>query len=542
MSSSKRTGIGKLADQRLDADARENARYCDLQLELLDEKTGEVLGVFGGKWDRLRKDFDGSAKRSKKITLHEGQLDAARWFDRWIESYLSGESDEPKIFDSVFYGGRRGGKSALAFAIVVAFAVTVPGATVWVVVPSELYLTEPQAYLEAIMPKEWYEQLGAPHWTYYLANGSTITIRSAHVPRKLKQGKADFIMLNEGQAIPNQSYDTLSASIVDVGSMILTATNPPDVGDPGDWVSNVVAGAERGDMEHAKAFFFDPEMNPHIDQTALRALAQKYDPHTYDVQIRGLFLLTPDTVLHTWNKKDNERPIPELAGADCTREFTKFFEGIELDDIISVDVQKYPWIAAVRFRAFRNPMAPNDMEQAFMWAVGEAFVDQGDEIDCADAMIKAGCDVDRTLVIMDASCDWQQAQREVAKQRPLFKGKGSMDMFRGRGFVHVVPPDPNMASNPDVADRCRAANARIGSKSGGRFVFADPKRAPLTIASIRHWKTKAGGMPSRTSKHAHGGDCISYAIWRFFPRRGEKTKVDITAIKRFSGRDRLKGF
>lgn len=537
--SRERTAVSKLADQRLDEGARESARFCDLQVEFRDELSGDCLAVFGGRWDRLAKKYlDGEAKRSKVVRLHVGQVDPARWFNDWLGTYLEGDyTNAQKIFDAAFYGGRRGGKSALAFACLVAFACAVPGSTVWIVVPSELYYNEPRAYLEAIMPREWYQ---STQTEYFLVNGSTITIRSGHVPRKLKQGKADLILINEGQAVPQQSYDTLSASIVDVGGMIITTANPPDVGDPGMWVADLVTKAERGDLLFAKAFFFDPEQNPHIDQDALRALAQKYDEHTYNVQIRGMFLLTPDTVLHAWNRRDNELAMPALG--ECTAAFTKYFEGVALDDIVAVDVQSYPWIAAVRFRAFRNPLAPDDMTQAYLWAVGEAFIDQGDEIECAKQLIEAGCSPESTLVIMDASCDWQQAERAADKQRPLYRGKGSMDMFRGAGFRHVVPPDQSMAANPEIADRCRAANARIGNKAGGRFVFADPQRAPKTIISIRHWKTKAGGKPSRTSKHAHGGDCFSYAIWRFFPRRGEKTKVDVVSIKRFGGRDRLKGY
>lgn len=475
------------------------------------------------------------------VELHPGQTEAALFFHEWMRGYSSGDlKGEPKIFDALLAGGRRSGKSLFMFAAVVAFAVSFEKTTSWCVVPSENYLTEPCDYLEAIMPRHWYESLGAPHWTYYLPNGSRIIIRSAHVPRKLKQGKADFVAINEGQAVVDQSYNTLSASIVDVGGLILSAANPPDVGDPGEWVAKLAIETDRGDREHAKFFFMDPLLNPHIDQDALAALAEKMDQHTFDVQVRGKFLLHPDAVLHSWDRKANELATPALG--ECTREFTKFFEGQEHDDIVTVDVQSYPWIAAVRLRAFRNPLAPENMELAYLWGVGESFIDQGDEIECAQDMISQGVDPETALVIMDASCDWQQAVRAEEKQISKYRGKGSMDMFRGEGFRHVVPPDPRMDANPEIADRCRAANSRIGTKSGHRFVFIDPKKCPKTVEAIRMWKRKSTGMPSRQSKAAHGGDALTYAIWRFFPRRDEKVKVEVQTLKRFSGRDRMKGF
>ena len=538
-----RTALAKLADQQLDEGARESARYVDLCLDFFDENTGEWFASFGGRWDRLEKRYvEAEPERAARKAFHVGQVDAARWFDDWLGKYQANDfGDEPRIFDAVFYGGRRGGKSDLGWAALVAFAISVPNSICFVVVPSESYYGEPANELEAFMPREWYEPFGDPP-TYVFPNGSRIEIRSGHIPRLLKQGRVDFVVVHEGQALIKQAYDTISASIVDTGGLVITTCNPPDVGDPGEWVADVVAKVERGDMPHAKAWFFDPENNPHINQEGLRALADKYDAHTYDVQIRGMILLTPDTVLHSWSRNENERPMPGVA--DCTREFTKFFEGTEYDDIVGVDVQSYPWIAAVRFRAFRNPLAPADMDQALLWGIGEAFVDKGDEVDVAHELISAGCSTLSTLVVVDASCFWQQAQRNEQQQRTEYRGKGSADMFMGEGFRWVVPPDPASRENPAIAERCRAANSRIGTKSGVRRVLVDPKRCPLTVESIRKWKTRPNGMPSRSAKWAHGGDAMTYVIWRFFPRRVEKRSVEIKTNlpRRLEGRDRLKGW
>lgn len=535
-----RTALSKLADQQLDAGARESARYVDLQLDFFDEASGEWFASFGGKWDRLDKTYAGDAASGLRLAFHAGQVEAARWFDEWMACYQAGDFGEAaRIFDVVFYGGRRGGKSHLGWAALIAFAISVPGVICFVVVPSESYFGEPANELEQLLPREWYTTYGDPP-TYVFPNGSMIAIKSGHIPRLLKQGRVDFVLIHEGQALIKQSYDTISASIVDTGGLIVTTCNPPDVGDPGEWVADIVTECDRGARQHARAWFFDPEMNPHIDNAALRALAEKYDEYTYNVQIRGQILVRPDTVLHSWNRRENERAMPALG--ECTEDFTKHFEGQAFTDIVAVDVQNYPWIAAVRCRAFRNPLAPDDMDKAFLWGIGESFIDQGDEIGCATDLMSQGCSGISTLVVMDASCDWQQAQRDPAKQRDNFRGRGSMDMFRSVGFRHVVPPDPNMKANPDVADRCRAANARIGTKAGSRFLFIDPDKCPMTAQSIRKWKTRPGGLPSRTSKHAHAGDSITYLVWRFFPRRGETSKVEVKTIKRFGARERMKGF
>lgn len=536
---------------------RERAPSLDLRLIVVDEHDDKQIFSVGGRWLTAHEDADGNKipgryleehetigpRRERVIRLHVGQLGAAHFFDEWLRDHLDGiDRPETRVFDLAFSGGRRGGKSSLMFVLGVAYALAVPGAIISVKAASDAYYSEPIRYLEAIMPTSWYRSLGAPHWTYYLANGSIIKIESGHTAKRQKQGEADLILINEGQAIPPTAYTTMSASIVDRGGLLISASNPPDVGDPGEWVTNLVLGADRGDLPNARHFFFDPLDNPHINQAALEALRFKMGPHEFDVQVRGKFLATPDSVLYSWDRRENERPMPLLG--DCTAEFTKFFEGREYTDIVSVDVQNFPWIAAVRWRAFRDPLSPTDMERCSLWGVGEAFVDQGDEVDCAlilkkEIGVEAG---ERTLVVMDASCDWQQMQRKEELQRTEFRGKGSMDMFRACGFRHVVPPDTQARDNPDIKDRCRAGNARIGTKAGSRHLFADPRACPKTVESILRWKTRPDGTPSRHSRAAHGGDCVTYVVWRFFPRRVQQLSTDVTAIKRFQGRDRLKGY
>lgn len=292
-------------------------------------------------------------------------------------------------------------------------------------------------------------------------------------------------------------------------------------------------------MPYARHFFFDPYNNPHADHVALDALKDKMDPHTFEVQIRGRFLLPPDSVLHAWERTANERARPVPGGhRDITREITQRTQGKAFDDIVGVDVQNYPWIAAIRCRFYEDPLhrGSTNPDHALLWAVGEAYIDQGDEVDCAKVLHEQGCGYDKTLIITDASCDWQQQQREKSLQRDKYKGAGSMAMFRGEGYRRVVPPDDDMDANPRILDRVRAANARIGAKSGARRVFADPRKCERTVTSVRKWRNvKSTGLPSRHSKHAHGGDALTYVIWRFFPRRREIDTVDVTTLSRSNG-------
>ena len=530
--------VTRTAERRRDAVGHASARCSDLQLDLVDYE-GQLLCRVGGRYDRALCDYVGNATTSRIIRMHPGQVEPALWFDRWLAAHLAGETlDGDTITDCLLVGGRRSGKSVFGVAAACCYAVAVPGSIVWLIAPSEGFYEELIGYVESMLPREWYESLGAPHWTYFLSNGSRLVLRSGHTPGKLKKGRADFVLINEGQQFKEQSYTTVSASIVDVGGLVMTAANPPDVGDEGEWVAEATAETERGERPGSKFFFFDPSKNPEISHTHLESLADKMSEHEYDVQIKGLFRLPPDAVLYAWNKTANEARPPDIG--DVTGAFTRKFEGREYRDLVSIDVQNFPWIAAIRARAYRHPLDPR-IESSILWVIGEAYVDRGDEVDCANQLKAMGCDPESTLVVMDASCMWQQQQRDASKQRSEYRGRGSMDVMRGEGFRYVVPPDPKMKANPDIIDRCRGANARIGTKSGQRYVMADPWRAPLTIDSVRAWRTRSG-KPSRHARAAHGGDALTYLIWRFFPRR-ETSNVESRKMKRrFTGAARLKGF
>lgn len=540
-----RSSVDRVVQQRLSEAAHASARYCDLQVDIVDERDNRLVARLGGRWDRKTKEYVGDAARSRVIRLHVGQLEFADWFcNKWLDAHLGGwDDDDEPIYTALVAGGRRGGKTFLLTALSVAYAAAVPGAIVWIVLPSDVegYGEEIMNYVEQLMPREWYAQLGAPHWRYDLANGSVIRFLSGFSSGKLKKGTASLVFMNEAQQIGASSYNNVRASIADEGGLVIAAANPPDAGDKGTWVADIAAAAETKTKPNVRSFFIDPLQNPHIDYAALESLRDSMDEHEFDIQIRGMFLLPRNVVLHSWDRTKNERVRPELG--DITERFTKRYEGRAYRHVVSIDVQKFPWMVATVAHAFANPDAPDNLDEALLWFDDEVFIENGDEVDIARALIERGYDPSTTLVVCDASGDYQQAERREQFQRPQYKGKGSWDMLRGEGFRHIVGPDPDMAKNPEIVERVRAANARIGTKSRKRFVFADPHRCPRLVQTIAQWRN-VNGMPSRRSQFAHAGDTMTYLIWRFFPRRKQTSgSFTMKVIKRrFDGGSRTKGF
>jgi hypothetical protein len=540
-----RKSIATVADQRL-AEADHPGNQCvDLQVDIVDEDTDELIARWGGRWDRRAKRYVGDAPKARVVRVFGEQKAAVRAFDRWLAELTSGErDDEDWLGEIVMAGGQRSGKTALLITKAIGLAVAVPDAIVWIVTPSEGFYSEPIAYLEQLMPRDWYVSLGWPHWCYTLPNGSTIVMRTAHRAGRLKQGKATAVFINEAQQVSEEGYATLLGRVFDDGGIVVSAANPPDVGDKGTWLTDYASACKRGGRDHAAFYHFHPEKNPHVDQRRILAAKSRMDPRTYAIQIGGEFRGLPDQVLYTWDPTFNERSVPQLG--DITGQLTRRSVGRPYKRVIGVDVQMYPWIVGVEFRFFANADDPGNHEAAISWICGEYFIDQGDELVAGAMMVKQlakqGVKPEETLIVIDASCFHQQAIRDEDKQRPEFKTKGSAHMFMSLGF-RVVEPDKHYKRNPDVRDRCRSAASRICTEDEQRLVFADPELAPRTCESTPKWRyNKSTGMPSRSSKHAHGGDALTYVLWRFFPRRRKAGKVEITTVSTLQGRNRTKGY
>ncbi len=549
-----RNALTALIEQRRREADRASDRFVDLRLDFLLEDelgcaTDEVLLSVGGRWDRRRRCTLDEPSRSRVVGVHRGQEAPVRWFDEWLAQHLAGD-DRPaseRTYSMLLAGGQRSGKTHIGCHLGVAYALACPESIVWIVCPSDKDFEEVLDLLASLTPRSWIaKQLGAPWWRIELANGSKIVLRSGFVPDKLKKGRADLIVMNEAQQIRERAFVICRGRIATSSGLVIVCANPPD--DPiGQWVGTFAVEAQQG-LRQAVYFHLDPLDNPHIDVGPLLALAKEIDQRTFDIEIRGMFLGAKDAVLYNWSRVENERAPP--ATGEITRDFLKWAEHREYDRIVGVDVQRHPHIASVEFRFWENEFAL-DGDARFRWchmyATAEITLDAADEEDLAQAWLELGWDPERTLIVCDASGEWQFAERDPKKLKELrdrVKGRGSFDVFRRAGFRHVVKPDRAMEKNPDVIERCRSATARISTKAPGpfgqRFLFSDPRNRELNNA-LRSWPTK-NGAPMRVSKYAHRGDAFTYPVHRLFPRRESRDKVEVKIVQRREGGKRFKGW
>lgn len=523
-------------------------RWIDLGL-VVETPSGETILDVGGRWDRRTKEYVGEAEHVRTLTVHPGQVEACKFFAGWLDRYQRGDHLPPdeRFYSLILSGGQRAGKSWLGVCVfAAAFAIAVPGSYVWIVCPTDSDFEEVEDMIEATLPAEWftYQKTKA---RIEVGNGARIVFRSAHKPESLKKGRCDLPIMNECQQQLEKAFAICRARIADTGGMVIGCANPPDTF-KGEWVGDWVAEADSGQRQ-AKHFWLDPFDNPHIDHAPLRALQNELDPRTFDSEVLGKFLSIGDAVFYNWDRLLNEVTLGRLAERlevtdlrEITHEVTRHVFGKQYDRVLGVDVQRRP-MASIELRFFENPLAPLGSKGDAWWrwciaVVTNEVILEGDEADLALEWLEVGWEPDKTMIICDASAKWQFAERDPTKVQRLreeIKGRGSWDVFRTMGFKNLRNPDPSMERNPELIERIRATTARIRTKVAGPYgqvFFYALAHCKLTCKAIRSWPN-LHGKPSRSSKHAHVGDAVTYPMHHIFTRR-VSTHVDggVTVVKR----------
>ncbi len=504
-------------------------RLVDLRLDF--ELDGQGLLSVGGVWDRRLADFDGEADTGAVVRVHPGQRRAVEWFATWLDAHAERrdnppaidadayeiDSDPTRVYSALFAGGRRAGKTYVAVGLIAgAYAVRFPGAIAWMVSPSEPKHDELRRYVHGLLPREWIDRETNDGWE--LCNGSRILLKSAHNAEGLKEGKANIVLLNEGQMMSERAYTIARGAIVDSSGIVIVCANPPVEAKDQQWVAEFAAEAASGKRE-AVYMEFNPLQNPHIDRRALLAMSAELDERTYAIEVLGQFRGPKDAVAWNWVRKENELAPPADYTDVTAMIMAEMGEGPGIEAVPGLDVQRFPYIGGPIYRLFVPPGVRATPDTVLAWIVDEVVLDGGDEVAYCEELEAKGYTPATTMIVCDASGRYQHSRRRSTDSAPPeWKGRGSFDIIRGAGYYRIKPPDRKQNRNPQIVDRMRAFTSLICTTGGERRLFADPDRAPRTCEAIRDWRT-VHGAPSRTSDFAHLGDGASYPIVRLFPRR-----------------------
>jgi hypothetical protein len=505
----------------------------------------EVLGTFGGVWDRKRKRWARRHPLSCAVLvykIHRGQEEAGAWLVDWLRRWGTGDwHDVRRAWSALLIGGRRSGKSHLAVLALLLFATMKRGSLTWVVSPTIDTGAELDQALGDLIPAAWKaERVAATNGkstTYHLPNGSTITLKSGVKPERLKAGRVDFAVINEAQLQKHAGYVKLRGAITDRGGIVLMTANPPDSA-IGVWVEEHYLRATRAEIDGV-AFQVDPFKNPWIVLASLTSQRAELDDKTFNREVRGLFEPIGDVVFHAWRWAESLRD-PWAALVDVTRELTARLLGKAVDELIGMDFQLTPHMAATAVRLYRDP--DGDPLEFYAFVVDEWLIENGDEDDLLDAIeatdrwkapaVKAGEEPVRhtgqkyaaagVAIVADASAWFQDSAHH--------RGQRSDQRLSRRGWRAIYKPQADSDRNPEIRERCKLTNASLKVATGRRRLFV-ARHCLETATAIAKWENK-NGVPYRRSVYAHLCDAVSYVVFRLRARPRRKATPGAGTVRR----------
>lgn len=489
----------------------DEVRYLDLCLEIRRKKTGETLLKVGGRWDRLTERFDGEATTCVVIYAKESQVPIVRAFAAWLARFIA---RAPRKRFLLTGGGRRGGKSWIMVALIVALAIAVPDALCWLVSANLTKRDELERYFKEIVPADWRTPplggyRGAPEYKFTLPNYSTVQSITGETAESLKRGEATVIGYNEPQTCSVDVATYGLPALIDEGGLAFFAGNPARR-KKGMWFNRlrqaIVDGDLKGEDGQVTGEFFqvNVEDNDSIDQgaradfnDALRLLDEEAAKRDAD----GEWSPVGDFAYGAFVPKTHLRKAPQIG--DITALLTKKRGGRSFDYFGGADFQRDPWNAGVMIKAYGDAASP------IYYVIGEVLK-QGYEDEFLDEVFFDGRFQPENLIwIGDASGSWQDSTHT--------RGRVSFDVFKARRWT-IKPPQMKKSDrgehprNPDVDDRLNLVNALL--KLGRLFI--DPEKCPRLAESMRECELGPDGKPR--GRHAHETDALGYALWWIEPK------------------------
>lgn len=502
----------------------ESKRYVDLCLRFRRRKTGSLLLEVGGRWDRLHRTYtDDAPERCHTVYVNENQVAIVEQFANWLEKFIA---DLPRESMLLTGGNRRGGKSYITVACIVAVAIAKPGAICWMVAPTIAKREELERYAKEQTLQDW-RRYHVRDCRFTISNGSTIQSITGDTYDALKRGKATAILLNEPQDVTVDVATHGLPAIIDEGGLVLFAGNPPRRA-KGEWFrvlrQKVVDGEYVGD---ASFFEVPADQNEEIDQRArgvIGRVLRDLDPRAAKADDEGLWIPVGDVAYEMWRAKKRVIEgvtypglvgiLPDLGYTDITVQALRdagvyrSSQRAPYEYAIGADFQGRPHMAALACKVFKGP----DGKRLYYFL--REFIAKGNEHDLSDEIQEAGLNPDNAVIVGDASGDWQ-ASKDRRRQLP------SWDALKFDRWTVIPPrekirPESKHASNPPVD--ISIGQMYVVMRESRVLVHPDCK---WLIESLEKCPVKREGarliIPSKGG-YSHITDCARYLVHRFEPK------------------------
>lgn len=452
--------------------------------------------------------------------MEESQVAFTLWFAEQLADFRDGYPRDISL--ALVAGDRRGGKTFDTYFCQIAALIEVPQipsglpSIGWTISRTFRQRDELDLLIHGFIPAGFYKAQKAPEHRFTFLHGSILRNLSADDPEGLRQGRVDWLLYNEVQAMRPKAVKNGLYGTADVGGLCILAANPPS-GPEGEWLHDLKDGIEEDEElgKIARFFNFSSKQNTKIDQPArkrVERLAAIIDPEGAESDAEGVWQRWGPKAYPEFNPRPVSKggmvgPVPELGMVNITRVVTERHFWAPYPKACGGDFQKKPHESGAVCEIYEGPDG-----LPIYWFTDEILAKGNEEVLSTQAYAQ-GYVPDEMVWIADCSGSYQGAER--------IPGRTSYNVLEGQGWrvypaeIIKIPEKSDHPRNPDVGQRLvlmmmvmRAGRLRV-----------DP-RCTWLIKSFTKCEVRATDYGKRVPKgrFAHITDGASYLVWRLEPK------------------------
>jgi hypothetical protein len=466
-------------------------RYVDIALRFKIKGQPVYSPVYGGRWDRLASNDNGTLGRyieNADVEILTIAVSASQF-----EALANDEA-----LHLLVIGGRRSGKTETLALWILKQLLLLPGKPLAILFKkmgkAKKFLFEK---LIPKIPRYWLKagSDGVKKSPYELGvvcvNGAKVDFVSADRVDSPRGDGVAALGCDERQIIKREAWDNAFLSVSEGGDNFQTVETATALqGEFQDYYEECCK-----DKEY-QVYTFKSRDNPFISHKIFDRARQRLDPRRSAQEVEGLF--TPQDGLVYWNF-DKELHVkhwtPIAAEQDVTRELcAKKFNYPDGEYLIGVDYGIAPFSCVIY----------KYLASGLLWQVDELILDED-----GDARVAAKELKDRgyfPAVVIDDASDSRH-------------GPDGKRWFKRFGFKVT-----SARRNPHVEDRCAAVRARLQNFDGDVNIHVDPRCKRTIFAYLAQAYDK--GKPDKESGYDHIMDAAGYPVYRLFPIKDDYEKQE----------------
>ncbi len=423
----------------------------------------------------------------------------------------------------VVAAGRRGGKTHL-MRREISLAARVPKQKVWYIAPT--YRMGIELMWDPLLDKlnrlRWVRRVNNHTLTVTLRSGSTVSVRSADKPDRLRGPGLTFVVFDEAADIKEETwYKVIRPTLSDTGGRAIFVGTPKGrnwfydlymrgIEGRSGWWSTTYTSLEGGDVPASE-----------IEQARM-----DLDELTFAQEYEASFVNFSGRAYYPFVREIHCRPLAYNPRARL---------------IFCFDFNVEPGVAAVcqeqiipgQTRVRRLPMRKMVKGQSQMvmevfeediWGtgvIGEVYIPRNSNTPavCRKLIADWGAHPGDVYVYGDATGGSRGSAKVQGSDWDLVR-----QVLRGQfgERLHMMVPQ----HNPPERSRVNSVNSRLKSMTGEIKMMVDPARAPHVVRDLEGVQLLVGGAgeidKKADAKLTHISDAIGYYVVREFPVRGDR--------------------